>query len=88
MHRIKIASKDKGKFMHFVNMSPHAQNTEDEDHILCCFITSDFALNLNKKYSDSEIIEQVLEILGKIYPNKNIKVKDYHLTKWHKEPFI
>ena len=46
MLRMKIASSEKGKFPHFINLST------EKAHILCCFLTDHYVRKLHSNHSD------------------------------------
>lgn len=62
---LSIGCEERGKFSHFYNFSQNGK------HILCCFITDDFARKA-ENLSDEVIMEDFLSLLKKIYKTKKV----------------
>ena len=79
--RLKFSSPDYGKFPHFINMSGPRVDTGNA-HILGCFITGKYSKEYHAKYSEKELAEAAVQFLKKVFPDKGIALKDYHVTNW------
>ena len=58
---VSVGCDERGKYPHFYNFS------QADKHILCCFLTDDFARKCELK-EDEEIVREILELFGKMFP--------------------